>query len=146
MEYYDGYVKNMFDGIIEWDWRVINCRWLMMNVRCWKVEVYEELARIFSEDNNQSAQRELLMKEGTAKFAETVGENDRQLQKVLQKQSSYANVLPTISYFFILNSCYLYIIKDGSCSWLSFPTKLQWQCLFLSNVPFQSLEFFSYSH
>lgn len=32
-----------------------------------KVEVYEELARIFSEENNQSAQRELLMKEGTAK-------------------------------------------------------------------------------
>lgn len=58
-----------------------------------KVEVYEELARIFSEDNNQSAQRELLMKEGTAKFAETVGENDRQLQKILQKQSSYANLI-----------------------------------------------------
>jgi len=58
-----------------------------------KVEVYEELARIFSEDNNQSAQRELLMKEGTAKFAETVGENDRQLQKVIQKQSSYANLI-----------------------------------------------------
>lgn len=32
-----------------------------------QVEVYEELARIFSEENNQSAQRELLMKEGTAK-------------------------------------------------------------------------------
>ncbi len=29
--------------------------------------MYEELARIFSEENNQSAQRELLMKEGTAK-------------------------------------------------------------------------------
>jgi len=58
-----------------------------------KVEVYEELARIFSEDNNQSAQRELLMKEGTAKFAEMVGENDRQLQKILQKQSSYSNLI-----------------------------------------------------
>ena len=71
----------------------------MINVSCRKVEVYEELARIFSEDNNQSAQRELLMKEGTAKFAETVGENDRQLQKILQKQSSYANVLTIISFF-----------------------------------------------
>ncbi|XP_049815451.1 ral guanine nucleotide dissociation stimulator-like 1 [Schistocerca nitens] len=51
-----------------------------------KVELFEELARIFSEDNNQWAQRELLMREGTAKFADTVGENDRQLQKVIQRQ------------------------------------------------------------
>ena len=79
-----------------------DARWLLFIdeecLTCWKVEVYEELARIFSEDNNQSAQRELLMKEGTAKFAETVGENDRQLQKVIQKQSSYANVISTSSY------------------------------------------------
>jgi hypothetical protein len=59
------------------------------------VELYEELARIFSEENNQSAQRELLMKEGTAKFAQTVGENDRQMQKVLQKQASHSNVRKT---------------------------------------------------
>jgi len=58
-----------------------------------KLEVYEELARIFSEENNQSAQRELLMKEGTAKFAQTVGENDRQMQKVLLKQASHNNVI-----------------------------------------------------
>jgi len=57
-----------------------------------QVEVYEELARIFSEENNQSAQRELLMKECTAKFAETAGENDRQMLKVIQKQASYSNV------------------------------------------------------
>ena len=38
-----------------------------------QVEVYEELARIFSEENNQSAQRELLMKEGTAKVISTLG-------------------------------------------------------------------------
>lgn len=62
-----------------------------------KVEVYEELARIFSEENNQSAQRELLMKEGTAKFAETAGENDRQMLKVIQKQSTYSNVSCVIS-------------------------------------------------
>lgn len=51
-----------------------------------KLELYDELARIFSEDNNQWAQRELLMREGTAKFADTVGENDKQLQKIFQKQ------------------------------------------------------------
>jgi hypothetical protein len=62
------------------------------------VEVYEELARIFSEENNQSAQRELLMKEGTAKFAETAGENDRQMLKVIQKQASHSNV--SFSFFF----------------------------------------------
>lgn len=37
-----------------------------------KIELFDELARIFSEDNNQWTQRELLMKEGTAKFAGTV--------------------------------------------------------------------------
>lgn len=58
-----------------------------------KIELFEELARIFSEDNNQWTQRELLMREGTAKFADTVGENDRQLQKVFQKQNNHtANI------------------------------------------------------
>ncbi|XP_067002658.2 ral guanine nucleotide dissociation stimulator-like 1 [Anabrus simplex] len=57
-----------------------------------KVELFEELARIFSEDNNQWAQRELLMREGTAKFADTVGENDRHLQKVLQRQLNSGNI------------------------------------------------------
>lgn len=47
------------------------------------------MARIFSEENNASAQREVLWKEGTAKFADTVGENDRQLQKVFQKQNTF---------------------------------------------------------
>jgi ral guanine nucleotide dissociation stimulator-like 1 len=64
------------------------------------VEVYEELARIFSEENNQSAQRELLMKEGTAKFAETAGENDRQMLKVIQKQASHSNV--SFSFFSLI--------------------------------------------
>ncbi|XP_050093231.1 ral guanine nucleotide dissociation stimulator-like 1 isoform X2 [Anopheles aquasalis] len=53
-----------------------------------KLELYNELARIFSEDNNAWAQREVLMREGTAKFADTVGENDRHLQKVFQKQNT----------------------------------------------------------
>lgn len=48
-----------------------------------KLELFSELARIFSEDNNQWAQRELLMREGTAKFADTAGEHDRHLQKVV---------------------------------------------------------------
>lgn len=60
-----------------------------------KVEMFEELARIFSEDNNQWAQRELLMREGTARFADTVGQNDRQLQKVIQRQLNNSG---TISY------------------------------------------------
>lgn len=51
-----------------------------------KVELFDELARIFSEDNNQMTCRELLMKEGTAKVAANVGENDRHLQKVIQRQ------------------------------------------------------------
>ncbi|XP_073986528.1 ral guanine nucleotide dissociation stimulator-like [Rhodnius prolixus] len=60
-----------------------------------KVELFEELARIFSEENNQWAQRELLMREGTARFADTVGQNDRQLQKVIQRQLNNSG---TISY------------------------------------------------
>lgn len=62
--------------------------WAVMNKE--KLEVFDELARIFSEDNNQWTQRELLMREGTAKFADTVGENDRQLQKVFQKQNNHS--------------------------------------------------------
>jgi ral guanine nucleotide dissociation stimulator-like 1 len=51
-------------------------------------ELFNELARIFSAENNASAQREVLWKEGTAKFADTVGENDRHLQKIFQKQDT----------------------------------------------------------
>ncbi|XP_028132821.1 ral guanine nucleotide dissociation stimulator-like 1 isoform X2 [Diabrotica virgifera virgifera] len=58
-----------------------------------KIELFDELARIFSEDNNQMTQRELLMREGTAKFADTFGENDKHLQKVFQKQNHHvANI------------------------------------------------------
>lgn len=58
-----------------------------------KLELFDELARIFSEDNNQWTQRELLMREGTAKFADTVGENDKQLQKIFQRQNNHtANI------------------------------------------------------
>merc|ERR1712088_461293 len=65
-----------------------------------KLEMFEELARIFSEDNNAVAQRELLVREGTAKFAETAGEKDQHLQKVLQKhvENSRAISYGTIPY------------------------------------------------
>ncbi|XP_063697385.1 ral guanine nucleotide dissociation stimulator-like 1 isoform X2 [Culicoides brevitarsis] len=53
-----------------------------------KLELFNELARIFSEENNAWTQREVLMREGTAKFADVVGENDKQLQKVFQKQNT----------------------------------------------------------
>jgi len=53
-----------------------------------KLEVFEELAKIFSEENNAVAQRELLVREGTAKFADTAGEDDHHLQRVLQKHQN----------------------------------------------------------
>ncbi|KAL5292180.1 RGL1 family protein [Megaselia abdita] len=56
-----------------------------------KMEIFSELARIFSEDNNAWAQREVLMREGTAKFADTVGQHDRHLQKIIQKQSTHTS-------------------------------------------------------
>ncbi|XP_026325565.1 ral guanine nucleotide dissociation stimulator isoform X3 [Hyposmocoma kahamanoa] len=63
-----------------------------------KAELFDELARIFSEDNNRWTQRELLMREGTAKFADTVGENDRQLQKLLHERGSPGVSHGTIPY------------------------------------------------
>ncbi|CAB3361819.1 Hypothetical predicted protein [Cloeon dipterum] len=56
-------------------------------------QLFSELARIFSEENNQFAQRELLMREGTAKFANTVGTNDRQLQKAIQRQLNQSGTI-----------------------------------------------------
>lgn len=56
------------------------------------MELFQELARIFSEENNQWAQRKLLIREGTAKFADTFGHNDRHLQKIIQKQQSTMSV------------------------------------------------------
>lgn len=53
------------------------------------MEIFDELARICSEENNASVQRELLIREGTAKFADTVGAHDRHLQKIIQKQVCY---------------------------------------------------------
>lgn len=58
-----------------------------------KLEIFEELARIFSGENNALAQRELLVREGTARFADTVGENDHHMQKILQKHSENSRVI-----------------------------------------------------
>ncbi|XP_011298080.1 ral guanine nucleotide dissociation stimulator isoform X1 [Fopius arisanus] len=64
--------------------------------KCWqcmpreKHELFMELERIFSEENNAWTQRELLIKEGTAKFADTAGRSDRHLQKLFQKQNTHA--------------------------------------------------------
>uniref|UniRef100_A0A2P2I5J4 Ral guanine nucleotide dissociation stimulator-like n=1 Tax=Hirondellea gigas TaxID=1518452 RepID=A0A2P2I5J4_9CRUS len=53
-----------------------------------KCEVYEELARIFSEENNRLNQRELLMREGTAKHAQTAHTDDRHLPKAIEKHAN----------------------------------------------------------
>ncbi|XP_048509205.1 ral guanine nucleotide dissociation stimulator-like 1 [Athalia rosae] len=64
--------------------------------KCWqsmpreKHELFRELERIFSEENNAWTQRELLIKEGTAKFADTAGRSDRHLQKLFQKQNTHS--------------------------------------------------------
>ncbi|KAJ8670541.1 hypothetical protein QAD02_001800, partial [Eretmocerus hayati] len=64
--------------------------------KCWqcmpreKQEMFRELERIFSEENNAWTQRELLIKEGTAKFADTAGRSDRHLQKIFQKQNNHS--------------------------------------------------------
>lgn len=56
------------------------------------MELFDELARIFSEENNQWAQRNLLIREGTAKFADTYEHNDRHLQKKIRKEQSTTSV------------------------------------------------------
>jgi len=81
------------------------------------VELFQELARIFSEDNNQWAQRKLLIREGTAKFADTFGHNDRHLQKIIQKQQSTMSVsyivhyiqqiIPNYYFFYKVNEIFL---------------------------------------
>lgn len=58
-----------------------------------KQEAFRELARIFSGDEGQITCRELMLKEGAAKFADTAGENDRHLQKAMQRQGSSNTVM-----------------------------------------------------
>lgn len=50
-----------------------------------KLEIFSELAKIFSEENNQTNCRNLLIKEGSAKFVDTIRSSAKQLQKVVDK-------------------------------------------------------------
>ena len=83
--------------------------------KCWqcmpreKHELFMELERIFSEENNAWTQRELLIKEGTAKFADTAGRSDRHLQKIFQKQNTHAGVSFLFIYF--MNLFYEFILR-----------------------------------
>lgn len=74
-----------------------------------QAELYEELARIFSEENNQLNQRELLMKEGTAKHAQTAHASDRHLHKALEKLT----MNPLVSIFY--SNCFHYYIYIYLC-------------------------------
>ena len=56
-----------------------------------KIHLYKELATIFSEENNQWKQRELLMREGTAKFANFSDQKDKKVQKMFLKQQNDHN-------------------------------------------------------
>ena len=79
-----------------------------------KLEIFEELARIFSGENNALAQRELLVREGTARFADTVGENDHHMQKILQKHSENSRVSLSTKHLF----CFLAkSLKDINPIW-----------------------------
>ncbi|EEC02235.1 conserved hypothetical protein, partial [Ixodes scapularis] len=65
-----------------------------------RVQAFLELARIFSSEEHQMSCKELMLKEGTAKFADTVGDNDRQLQKAMQKQlASGTGTVPYLGIF-----------------------------------------------
>ncbi|GFS35884.1 ral guanine nucleotide dissociation stimulator-like 1 [Nephila pilipes] len=50
-----------------------------------KIEIFSELAKIFSEENNQTNCRELLIKEGSAKFVNSMGLSNKQCFKGLEK-------------------------------------------------------------
>ncbi|XP_014662172.1 PREDICTED: ral guanine nucleotide dissociation stimulator-like 1 [Priapulus caudatus] len=59
--------------------------------------LFQELSAICSEDNNQMASRELLMKEGTAKFADENGsQNGKQMRKLIMNRKSSSNELASI--------------------------------------------------
>ena len=82
-----------------------------------KLEIFEELARIFSGENNALAQRELLVREGTARFADTVGENDHHMQKILQKHSENSRVRFSPRHFSGLRILEKEFCKDASLGW-----------------------------
>ncbi|XP_054721638.1 ral guanine nucleotide dissociation stimulator-like 1 [Uloborus diversus] len=52
-----------------------------------RIEIFTELAKIFSEENNQTNCRNLLIKEGSAKFVDTLCSNNKQFHKGVDKSS-----------------------------------------------------------
>lgn len=72
------------------------------------MEVYKELEGIFSQDNNEEAQRDVLMREGTAKFAVTTRETDRHMQKIFQKQVCICQLVV----IFFYNSFVVFTIQN----------------------------------
>lgn len=50
------------------------------------MEVFKELAGICSHDNNKEAQRDVLEREGTAKYVEKNAGTGRHMQKILDEQ------------------------------------------------------------
>ncbi|XP_032883759.1 ral guanine nucleotide dissociation stimulator-like 1 isoform X4 [Amblyraja radiata] len=63
--------------------------------------MFEELSEIFSDQNNHLTSRELLMKEGTSKFANldsNVKENQKRIQKQLQLQKDMGVMQGTVPY------------------------------------------------
>ncbi|XP_032904786.1 ral guanine nucleotide dissociation stimulator isoform X5 [Amblyraja radiata] len=61
------------------------------------IRIFQELSEIFSDDNNHSLSRELLIKEGTSKFA-TLDLNPKRAQKRQQQQKELGVMQGTIPY------------------------------------------------
>ncbi|XP_007898522.1 ral guanine nucleotide dissociation stimulator isoform X3 [Callorhinchus milii] len=61
------------------------------------IRIFQELSEIFSDDNNHSLSRELLIKEGTSKFA-TLDINPKRAQKRQQQQKELGVMQGTIPY------------------------------------------------
>ncbi|XP_051893369.1 ral guanine nucleotide dissociation stimulator-like isoform X4 [Pristis pectinata] len=61
------------------------------------IRIFQELSEIFSDDNNHSLSRELLIKEGTSKFA-TLDINPKRAQKRQQQQKDLGVMQGTIPY------------------------------------------------
>ncbi|GCB62074.1 hypothetical protein scyTo_0009461 [Scyliorhinus torazame] len=61
------------------------------------IRIFQELSEIFSDDNNHSLSRELLIKEGTSKFA-TLDINPKRAQKRQQHQKEMGVMQGTIPY------------------------------------------------
>ncbi|RDD43479.1 Ral guanine nucleotide dissociation stimulator-like 1 [Trichoplax sp. H2] len=57
------------------------------NVNKDKIEIFEDLLMLFSEENNQKLSRDVLWKEGTAKFSEVTGSGLRRLSRRRRRKS-----------------------------------------------------------